>query len=72
MVVFQFTLHQGKTQLDINMDILSREDATKDEKKCAKSLETFFLESLKQVAKTTKMELKVKKIKPKNIRRNRK
>lgn len=64
MVVFQFTLHQDTKQLNIVMDILSREDATKDEKKCAKTLEKFFLETLKQVAKDTKLELKVKKIKP--------
>lgn len=66
MVVFQFTLHQDSKQLNINMDILSREDATKDERKCAKTLENFFLESLKQVAKDSKMELKVKRIKPRD------
>lgn len=64
MVVFQYTLHQDKKQLNINMDILSREDATKAEVECAKVLEDFFLLSLKQVAKDNKMELKVKKIKP--------
>ncbi len=64
MVVFQYTLHQGKKQLNINMDILLREDATKAEIKCAKTLEDFFFLSLKQVAKNTNMKLEVKRIKP--------
>lgn len=62
MVVLHFAIHQKPKKLDIRLDILSREDATKPEREAAKAIQDFFMESLKQILKEQGLKVKTKKI----------
>lgn len=64
MVVLHFAINQKPNKLDIQLDILSREDATVPEKEAAKAIEDFFIESLKSILKSSGLKVRTKKIKP--------
>ena len=63
MVVLHFAINQKPKKLDIKLDILSREDATKAEQEAANALQNFFMESLKWILEKEGLKLKTRKIK---------
>jgi len=65
MVVLHFAINQKPKKLNINIDILSREDATKPEQEAAKAIQDFLMESLTWILKEQGMKVRTKKIKAK-------
>ena len=63
MVVLHFAINDKGKELVLQIDILSREDATVPEKKAAKAIEDFFIESLKSILKEQGLKVKTKKVK---------
>jgi len=62
MVVLHFAIHQKPKKLDIQIDILSREDATKPEKEAATAIQDFFMESLRWILEEEGLKVKIKKV----------
>ena len=67
IVVLHFSIHQASKKLDIKLDILSREDATKAEKETAKAIQDFLMESLTYLLKKQGLKVTTKKIKKRAI-----
>ena len=63
MVVLHFAINQKPKKLDIKLDILSREDATKAEQEAANALQDFFMKSLEWILEKQGLKLKKRKIK---------